>query len=188
MCPNNIWSEAAASDTVATIPALSYCIHYAFLNGNAGDQHYNRYLICWITEQSCGCSTSIMGWTQGSGREVSGKNYESLLYKLLPSLTLSVPWAFVVNYNVFLVNSSGMCFQSVCYISGSWESLRLKSHNHVPSQPTENHITETVCLFMMEGKGAFYLERISSSISVEICIYTRSSRDKYALVKHFIDQ
>ncbi len=95
-------------------------------------------------EQNCG--PSILPWAelsslQGSGTDLPGKNRESLLLKLLPSLTLCLPQAIAVNNNVFLVNSSGMCFQSVCYISGSWEPLSLESHNHAPSQPTENHIT-----------------------------------------------
>lgn len=95
-------------------------------------------------EQNCKSSTSAMAELlslQGSGTDLPGKNHESLLYKLLPSLTLRFPLAIVVNNNVFLVNSSGICFQSVCYINVNWEPLSLESHNHAPSQLTENHVT-----------------------------------------------
>lgn len=58
------------------------------------------------------------------GADLPGKKHESLLHKLLPFLTLLFLQAIAVNNNVFLVNLSGMCFQSVCYISGSWEPFQ----------------------------------------------------------------
>lgn len=67
------------------------------------------------------------------------------------------PQEIVVNNNALFVNFSGKCFQSGCYISSSWETLSLESHNCPPSQPTENYITKKVCFFIHDGKYAGFL-------------------------------
>lgn len=65
----------------------------------------------------------------------------------LTFLNLCLPNKIVVNNSALFVNFSGKHFQSGCYISSSWETLTLESHNRPPSQLTENYKTIEGFLF-----------------------------------------
>lgn len=152
-------------------------------------QHYIRNTICLssVEEQNCRPGTSFHELNSYLCRDVvqtwQVKTMNHSFINYYPTSPRVPPKAIAVNNNVFFVNSSGMCSRCVRYISNHWEPLSLQSHNHVPSQHTEDHITRTVCLYMMEGEEVFCLEGESSPMSGELCIYSWTSREELCLCR-----